>query len=185
MEITTTCRRYKLSPDLKEHAEKRIAKLSRYHDSIREANLVLAQEKYRQIAELTVHASGMDLMSREENPEMLTSIDRVVDRMERQIKKHTARIKQRKTLRPVPAGVVIEESELGEVEPEEEFSPVVVRTSQVEMAPMTVEEAIHFLREKDWDFVLFPNARSGRMAVVYHRDDGNYGLVETPERSNV
>jgi putative sigma-54 modulation protein len=178
MDITTTSRRFKLTPDMKEQAEKRIAKLARYSDQVLEAHLILAQEKYRQIAELSLHTRGSDLISREETAEMLTSIDRVVDRMERQLKKLNARQKDRKALRPVPALSVVTEAELPEVEPEEEFSPVVVRGPQYVAEPMTVENAIIMMREKDWDLILFNNARSSHLALIHLRHDGNFGLVE-------
>ncbi len=178
MEITTTSRRFKLTPEVREMAEKRIGKLERYADHITEAHLVLAQEKYRHIAELTLHAGGADLVSREETAEMASSIDRVVDRMERQLKKLHARMKDRKALRPVPAFSVVTETELPEVEPEEEFSPVVVRGQQFTPSPISVEDAIRRMREEDWDFILFPNAKSGRLCVVHLRPDGNFGLVE-------
>jgi putative sigma-54 modulation protein len=178
MEITTTSRRFKLTPDIKEMVEKRIAKLSRYSDHIQEAHLVLAQEKYRHIAELTLHAGGSDLISREETSEMVSAIDAVVDRMERQLKKLNARLKDRKSLRPVPALAVVEETELPEVEPEEEFSPVVVRGHQYCATPLGVEEAIRMMRERDWDFLLFPNTKTGHPCLVHLRGDGNFGLVE-------
>ena len=178
MEITTTSRRFKLTPELKETAERKLAKLARYSDQILGAHLILAQEKYRQIAELSLHGNGYDLVSREETPEMLTAIDRVVDRMERQLKKHQARAKDRKSVRLVPAGTVVEEMELPEVEAEEEFSPVVVRTHQYSTDKLTVEAAIRMMREKDWDILLFSDAKTGRMALVYLRPDGNFGLVE-------
>lgn len=178
MEISTTGRRYKLTPELKEFAEKRIQKLSKYFDKIQEAHLILAEEKYRQIAELTVHANGAELVSREESSDMMSSIERVSDRMEKQVKKFSARLKDRKLRRPVPANAVVEESELSEIEPEEEFSPVVVRTMQFSVSPLSVEDAIRQMREKDWEFLLFPNARTGRSAVVYLRADGNFGLVD-------
>jgi putative sigma-54 modulation protein len=178
MEITTTSRRFKLTPEIKELVEKRIAKLSRYSDHIQEAHLVLAQEKYRHIAELTLHAGGNDLVSREETSEIVSAIDAVVDRMERQLKKLNARQKDRKSLRPVPVLSVVEEAELPEVEPEEEFSPVVVRGRQVATQPLLVEDAIRMMREKDWDFLLFPNVKTGRPCLVHLRADGNFGLVE-------
>jgi putative sigma-54 modulation protein len=178
MEITTTARRFKMTSEIKELAEKRIAKLSRYSDMIGEVHLVLAQEKYRHIAELTLHAAGSDLISREETAEMASSIDAVVDRMERQLKKLNARLKDRKNLRPVPAFTVVEEAQLPEVEPEEEFAPVVVRGMQFSAQPLGVEDAIRMMRQKDWDFLLFPETKSGRMAVVHLRADGNFGLVQ-------
>jgi putative sigma-54 modulation protein len=178
MEITTTSRRFKLTPELKEMAEKKLGKLNRYSEQVLEAHLVLAQEKYRQIAELTVHGNGYDLTSREENPEMIAAIDRVVDRMERQVKKHQARTRDRHNVRLVPVGTVVEEKELPEVEAEEEFSPVVVRSHQYSLAPLTVEEAIRLLREKDWELLLFPDAKTGKTALVHIRPDGNFGLIE-------
>lgn len=179
METTISCRRFKMETELKDHAEKRIAKMTRYFDSVQEAHLVLAQEKYRHIAELTIHAAGTDLVSREQTTDMISSIDRVCDRVERQLKKLSSRIKDRKpSERTVPAGSVISEADLPGVEVEEEFSPVVVRTPRFLKDPQSVEEAIHALRDRDWDFLMFPNSRSGKIAVVYHRDDGNFGLVE-------
>jgi len=178
MEITTTGRHFKLTPEIKDLAERRIQKLERFSDLVREAHLVLTQEKYRHIAELSLYASGSELVSREETPEMVSSIDRVVDRMERQLKKLHTRMKDRKTPRVVPSFAVVEEAELPEVEPEEEYSPVVVRGFQYSTNPLTVEEAIRLLREKDWELLLFPNSRTGRPALVHLRADGNFGLVE-------
>ena len=109
---------------------------------------------------------------------MASSIDAVVDRMERQLKKLNARLKDRKSLRPVPAFSVIEEADLSDVEVEEEFSPVVVRGQQFAAKPMSVEDAIRMMREKDWDLCLFSNAKSGLPAVVHLRPDGNFGLLE-------
>ena len=178
MEITTTGRRYKLTAEVKDTAEKRLAKLGRYAEGEMEAHLVLAVEKYRNIAELTLHADGNDLVSREESEEMLTSIDGVVERMERQLKKLNARRKTRKTIRLIPSFAVVEEEDLPEVEAEEEFSPVVVRGPQYHARPLSVVDAISMLREKDWDLLLFPNVRTGKVCCVHLRSDGNFGLVE-------
>ena len=178
MDIIMTARRFELTQQTREHADKRLQKLGRYFDHIQEIHLVLAQEKHRQIAEVTVRANGAEMTSREESHDMLSSIDRVVDRIEKQVKKFNARLKDRKTRRPVSLGVPVEEGELAEVEAEEEWSPVVVRGRQWHPTPISVEEAIRFLREGDQDFLLFTNSRSGKVSVVHHRPDGNFGLVE-------
>ncbi len=178
MEITTTGRRYKITPDVREYAEKRIQKLERFFDRIQEVHLVLAEEKYRQIAELAAHAGGSEFIARVESADMQQSIDRAVDRMETQIKKHSARLKDRKVRRVVAAGSIVEEADLDDVEVEEEFSPVVVRSQHFIAMPCSVEDAIKELRDRDWEFVLFSNARSGKAALVYLRHDGNFGLVE-------
>lgn len=181
MEIVTTARRFHLTPQLKEHAERRLQKLGRYHDNIIEAHLVLDSEKHRQIAELTVHANGAELISREETPDMISSIDRVADRIERQIKKHNARLKDRKVRRPVAGGQPVEEAELPEAEGEEEWGPVVVRGKEWHPEPIAVEAAIRLLRESDADFLMFRNERTGKVGLVHTRPDGNFGFVEEGE----
>jgi len=173
-----TARRYELTPEVREHAEKRIQKLNRYFDNLQEVHVVLAQEKHRQIAEVTIRANGTELTSREETHDMFSSIDRVVDRLEKQIKKFNTRLKDRKNRRTVAAGVPVEEEELAEVEPEEEWSPVVVRGHQFHPQPATVEEAIRILREADHDFLLFRNSKTGKVSLVHLRPDGNFGFVE-------
>ena len=176
MEITTTGRRYKLTPEIKDTAEKRLAKLERYSEAEMDAHLILAEEKFRSIAELTLRAGRNHLVSREESSDMVNAIDGVAERMERQLKKLNARARDRKGLRVIPAFAVVAEEELPEIE--EEFSPVVVRGSQWHGSPITVEDAIRLMREKDWDLVMFPNVRTGRSCTVHLRPDGNYGLVE-------
>jgi putative sigma-54 modulation protein len=178
MDVVTTARRFELTPQMREHAEKRLRKLGRYSENIMEARLVLDQEKRRQIAELTVLANGAELISREETHDMVSSIDRVVDRIERQIKKLSARQRDRKTRRPIPPGAPVEEEELPEAESREEWGPVVVRGHQWHPGEASVEDAIRALREKDEDFLLFRNSRTGKVGVVYTRPDGNFGLVE-------
>ncbi|MEZ4655240.1 MAG: sigma 54 modulation/S30EA ribosomal C-terminal domain-containing protein [Candidatus Eisenbacteria bacterium] len=53
-----------------------------------------------------------------------------------------------------------------------------MRTNRYVKELLTVEDAINHLRDRDWGFLMFQNSRSGKVAVVYHRDDGNFGLVE-------
>jgi putative sigma-54 modulation protein len=95
MEITTTARHFELTPTVREHGEKRLQKLTRYFDRIAKANVVLVREKHRQIAEITVHLNGSDLVSREETNDIFLSIDRAVDSLETQIKRHKERLVER------------------------------------------------------------------------------------------
>jgi putative sigma-54 modulation protein len=144
---------------------------------------------------VALHAHGTNLISREESGDMMTSIDRVIDRVERQIKKLSAKIKvrgrkeRRVPLREVTAGVGVvaedraieedaEEDVEEEGEEEEEFCPVVVQGVQYHPQPVTVEEAIQVMRDKDWDFILFNNAKTDKMSLLHIREDGNFGFVE-------
>ncbi len=184
MDIITTARRFEVTPEIREHARRRLEKLQRYFDRIDEVHVVLATEKYRQIAEVALRARGTEIISREESDDMLTSIDRVVDRLERQVKRISARRKERKTRRPpergpVPAGAAgAEEAEEGS-EVEDTFSPVVIHQEGFHAEAISVEDAIELMRQREEDFLLFTNARTGHVALVHLRPDGNYGFVES------
>jgi len=180
MDIITTARRFEMTPEVREHARKRLQKLERYVDRAAEAHVVLEQEKYRQIAEISVHARGTEISSREESDDILVSIDKVAERLERQLKRLHARRKTHKARR----GTEPEET-AGAGEPEEEeaavedsFAPVVIRQEGFHAEPLTVEEAIEMLRPGERDFLLFKNKRDGLVALVHLRADGNYGLME-------
>jgi putative sigma-54 modulation protein len=185
MDIITTARRFELTPEIREYARKRLEKLQRYADRIDEVRVVLAAEKYRQIAEVTFNIRGSEILSREESDDMLISIDRVVDRVERQLKRLRARRREdrrggRKGAEGEesrPAGPVEEGEDESEVE--ETFAPVVIHEEGFHPEPLTVEQAIELLRERESDVLLFPSARSGRMMLVRLRPDGNYGLIES------
>ncbi|MBM3318633.1 MAG: ribosome-associated translation inhibitor RaiA [Candidatus Eisenbacteria bacterium] len=188
MDIITTARRFELTPEVREHARKRLQKLLRYSDRIDEVHVVLTTEKFRQIAEVALHVKGTEILSREESDEMMISIDRVVERVERQLKRARGRRKDHRAGRrgaaatAIPGGAeaeIEEGEETGEeLEAEEVFSPVVIREEAFHAEPLTVEQAIELLREREQELLLFPSARSGRIAVVRRRADGNYGLVE-------
>jgi putative sigma-54 modulation protein len=135
-------------------------------------HVVLAAEKYRQIAEVTLHVRGSEILSREESDDMLSSIDRVVERVERQLKRLRARRREDRR------GGRKEEAEV-EAEVEESFSPVVIREEGFHPEPLTVEQAIELMRERSSDVLLFPSARSGRMTLVRLRPDGSYGFIES------
>jgi putative sigma-54 modulation protein len=172
MDIITTARHFELTPEIRDYARKRIERLQRYLERVDEVHVVLAAEKHRRIAEVTLHARGAEIVSREETDDMQSAIDRVVDRVERQVKDHKSR---RATGPAIPAegGAVEEEAEV-----EEMFSPVVIRQEGFHSEPLTVEEAIEELHRRQEDFLLFQNSRSGRVALVHVRPDGNFGLVE-------
>jgi putative sigma-54 modulation protein len=110
MEITTTARHFELTPAVREHGEAKLQKLTRYFDRISKANVVLIREKHRQIAEITLHLNGSDLVSREESNDLFLSIDRAADNLERQIKRYKERLVERgrkdaETQRSVPVTV--------------------------------------------------------------------------------
>ena len=101
MDIITTARRFEMTPEIREHIRKRLEKIERYGQRFAEAHVVLAQEKYRHIAEISLHARGVEISSREQSDDMLTSIDGAVEHIERQVRRLKTRRQTHKTRRPV------------------------------------------------------------------------------------
>ena len=179
MDIITTARHFELTPEIRDYARKRIERLQRYLERVEEVHVVLAAEKHRRLAEVTLHARGTEIVSREESDDMQVSIDRVVDRVERQVKRLNARRNEHKPRRAAEVSVPAEGGGAeDEIEVEEVFAPVVIRQEGFFPGPITVDEAIEELRRRQEDFLLFQNSRSGKVAVVHVRPDGNFGLVE-------
>ncbi|MBI4720556.1 MAG: ribosome-associated translation inhibitor RaiA, partial [Chitinivibrionia bacterium] len=84
MKITTTARHYELTPALKDYAEKKILNLKKYYEQIDTAHVTFSLEKYRHAVEISVRVNGKDFNSTEESEDMYASIDKVVDKIERQ-----------------------------------------------------------------------------------------------------
>lgn len=96
MNITTTARHYDLAPALKDYAESKVLNLKKYLDHIVNVHIVFSLEKYRQRVELTMHVNGKDMIGRAESEDMYLSVDRAVDKLEEQLKRHHDRLKDRK-----------------------------------------------------------------------------------------
>jgi putative sigma-54 modulation protein len=101
---------------------------------------------------------------------MKASIDQLVTKLERQIKQSREKSRNRRASR-VEAPPV--ESPVDRAE-----EPVIVRTKQFTLKPMTPEEAVLQLELIGHDFFVFRNVESGQVNVLYRRRIGNYGLIE-------
>ncbi|MBU1700535.1 MAG: ribosome-associated translation inhibitor RaiA [Candidatus Eisenbacteria bacterium] len=188
MDIITTARHTELTPEIREHAEKRLRKLERYVSDLQEVHLIINKEKYRHVAEVTLRAKGTNIVSSDESSDLLTSIDRVVDRVERQVKKIRARLKDRgkarrqssrRVMTSAEPGFVEEEEPVDEVQEDESYPPVVVPRQEIfRTEPTTVSKAVDELRLQEEDVLLFRNEKTGVVSLVYMRPDGNVGFAE-------
>lgn len=168
---------------LREYAEKKIGKLARYFDTplATDVHVTLSVVRGEQIVEVTIPLKGVLLRAEERSGDMYASIDLVVDKLERQIRKHKTKInrkfRQDGSLRSLLKENVEEEGSAanGSAE-EEEFE--VVRTKRFEMKPMNVEEAILQMNLIGHNFFVFSNMETDEINVVYRRNDGKYGLIE-------
>jgi putative sigma-54 modulation protein len=136
--------------------------------------VVLLVEKFRHIAEININGDRLTINGKEETNDMYSAIDMVLDKLEKQIKKNKQKIRER---RP---GVKAKNIALMEADinlPEEELVRE-VKVKNIEYKPMDVEEAVLQMDLLSNSFLVFTNARSDRVNVLYRRKDGHYGLIQ-------
>jgi len=172
MAITVRGKNIEITPALKDYVVKRTNKITKYFQTLGEITAVLAVEKGRHIIELTVPINGMILRGEEATADMYTSIDLVVDKIEKQIEKYKTKISRR-----LKAGVFKGELVAATV-PSETDELEVVRTKRFAVKPMDTEEAILQMNLINHDFYVFRDATTEEVNVVYRRKDGRYGLIE-------
>ncbi|MBW1681129.1 MAG: ribosome-associated translation inhibitor RaiA [Deltaproteobacteria bacterium] len=176
MDITVSFRHTEPIESLKAYAEEKMSKMKKYLDTPLEAHIVLSIEKFRHQADVTLSVNGTRIKGVEETGDMYSAIDQVMDKIEKQLKRHLAKIRSRRpeNIKGEDALALEEAVEAGEMEREE-------RTIEVERLvakPMDPEEAAMQLELSQQDFLVFRNARSREINVIYLRRDGNLGLIE-------
>jgi putative sigma-54 modulation protein len=171
MRIEVTGRQLEVTSALRSFVEEKISKLKRFIDEIEEVHVILAVEKYRQIAEITVKTRHFVLTGKEETSDMYTSISQTVDKLEKQAKRTKEKVIDRKR----------KEERVEAVEGETSLNPPqIIKMNQSELKPMTVEEAALKFSLSRNDFLVFKNSENGKVNVIYRLADGNLGLI-TPE----
>ena len=170
---------------LERYAREKVERVARFFDeerSVSRAEVELMHERNRavsepEVAEATLFINGSVLKASDASEDMYASIDRMSDKLERQVKRLRGRQIDRwqGRLKNAAEGGVAQPFV---VEDEEEFEARIVRTKQFQMKPMSEEEAVLQLELLDHDFYVFTSADTGDINVVYRRRDGNYGLIE-------
>lgn len=177
MQISVSFRNVDPSDHLKGYAENRMARLKKYMDEPIEIYLVLSIQKFRHTADVTISANGMKIKAQEETGDLYSAIDMVLDKTEKQIKRHREKVKEHKA-EGKPKGLP-EGNKVGEErETEEEEVPQIVKTERILAKPMDVEEASLQLKLSNSEFVVFTNSKTHLINVLYRRKDGNFGLIE-------
>jgi putative sigma-54 modulation protein len=177
MQVSVTFRNTESKDVLRDYVQEKISKLKKYLDSPLEANVVLAIEKHRHIAEVTLIANRITINAQEETEDMFAAIDRVSDKLERQILKYKEKIKRHKVNPSLPeSNWRMEVYAAGSFDDGGE--PKVIKSKKLRAKPMTVEEAAMQMDLLNNEFFVFTNISSKSLNIIYRLSDGNYGLIE-------
>jgi len=177
MQISVTFRNMEPKEVLREYVQEKIAKVEKFLDHPLEASVVLAVEKHRHIAEATLVANRTTVNAQEETEDMFSAIDLVMDKLERQVRKNKEKVRRRKIPSPQPEiGWRMDVYAAGSFE--EGGEPRLIKSKKILAKPMSVEEAALQMDLMKNDFLVFTNANSKNLNVIYRRKDGHYGLIE-------
>lgn len=175
MLIEYTGRQTEVPPALKTLAERKLRKLERVLGRITHVHVVLAADRHRQTAEVSVHSPHLTLSANEESSDLGVSLATVVDKLTRQAQRHLGKLRHRKRRAPKVTALwsgVMAAREAGD------GGPRVIRSRRFMVKPMTVEEAVVEVEGSDEGFLVFRDAATERMNVLFKRKDGNLGLIE-------
>jgi putative sigma-54 modulation protein len=172
MNVHYTARQATLTPEIQAYCEKRLGRLKALINDVLDVNVVLIVQKNRSKAEINVRAKGGGLVVVEETLDMMDSLNRAFDTLEKRIRKERAKWRERKRR----GGR--ERKSLAPVVEAPEPEKRVVRSPHYSLKPMSLEEAIVQLDIKNKEVFLFRREGSEEWAVIYRRKDGHYGLVE-------
>jgi putative sigma-54 modulation protein len=170
-----------ITPALREYAEKKIGKLERYFEDSVEANVNINLKFYNDQeskVEVTIPMTDLVLRAEEHNQDMYAAIDLVVNKLERQIRKHKTKVNRKFREQGTPKVVFSNIQTEGNAQVEEDDSQEVVRTKRFDLKPMDSEEAILQMDMLGHNFFVFTDSKTNNTSVVYKRKDGKYGLIE-------
>jgi ribosome hibernation promoting factor len=179
MRVVVTGRHVEVTPQLRKLVDQRLAKVDRLlNDGIVSAQVVLTLERYRHVVEITVHARGDRMLhGLGDTRAWETSLAGAVEKLMGQVQKVKGKWERRKrkavSQRALPPPVAPPPAPVEEPRPKR-----VVRTARYPIKPMTVEEAALSVDEGQDAFLVFRNASSDAINVLYRRKDGHLGLIE-------
>ena len=178
--IQITCRHMPVTEAIQSYATKKVEGLHLDYPRIIEAHVILDVAKHRHTAEVVLICTNhITIEATQDSDDMYASIDQVVDKVARQMRKYKTRIMRQH--RPRRGEVRHFDEQVLSVDGfdhHEEPEPQVIQTEKYPVKPMFIDEAVLQLEMSNRQFVVFLNARSEKVNVLYRRKSGDYGLME-------
>ncbi len=193
MLVTVTGRNIELTPALKEYLTEKLQRAQKHFDHRLDCTALLSVAKNPSIAksqkaEITIKVNGNVIRGEEATENMYASIDLVADKIERQLRKYKTRHytktgKAKDYSEDDSAEVTDDDLEpinfaVNKDSSADDIRPKIVRSKRFPLKPMMADEACKHMDLLGHDFFMFINSESNHVNTVYHRRDGNYGLIE-------
>jgi putative sigma-54 modulation protein len=178
--IKVTGRHVSITPPIKDYAVKKIEGLHLDYPKIIEALVILNVEKYRQSAEIVlVCGNHITIEATAETDDMYASIDQVISKIAQQMRKYKTKImRQHRPRKQIVQHFDEQVLSIEGFDDHEESEPTVIHSEKYPVKPMFVDEAVLQLEMSSRQFVVFLNAKSEKVNVLYRRKGQDFGLIE-------
>ena len=179
MRLQVKGRNVEVTDQIRTYAEEKLGRLERQLADATQVELELAVEHNPSIAddhvaEATIWTKGPTLRARERSTAFESSIDQLVDKLERQVQRYRAKRSRRETGRRANGHLPPQEPNFTA----EQLDTMIVKSKRFDLQPLSAEEAVLQLELVGHDFFVFQNEATGKTDVVYRRRDGDYGHIE-------
>ncbi|MFA6074500.1 MAG: ribosome-associated translation inhibitor RaiA [Negativicutes bacterium] len=172
MSINVRGKQFEVTPAIKDYVSKHIGKITHYFDDHGDINVTLSAHKGQHIVEVTVNMHGYMLRGEEQSGDLYVSIDKVVEKLERQVRKHKTKLEKRFRGAGFKSEIIVPDDE----QVIHDFD--VVKNKKFLFKPMSTEEAILQMNLLHHGFFVYTNSETDDVSIVYKRKDGKYGIIE-------
>lgn len=182
MQINITARHLNLTQALADYIRKKVERCERYFDHVVWAQAIISVEKYRQFAEIIIHAGKTTFRSKEESIDLYAAIDLASDKIDKQLKKYKEITKvHRKGKAALKTRGKAVRQDIGDVfsypDPTDSKNKI-SEIKRFDVKPVSIPEAISEMDLMGYAFYMFLNADSNQLNVIYRKDNGSLGLIE-------
>jgi putative sigma-54 modulation protein len=172
MKIEFTGRQTEIPDEVRRLAERKLQKVGKLLPAVTRAHVILAADKHRRVAEVSVHSRQLDLAAVEVTTNPRLSVSGAIEKLLRQAQRQRAKRRSRKgAATPRVAPLVAEGRGDG-------GARRVIRARRAAVKPMTLDEAALEMEGRGDGVLVFRDAATERVSVLFRRKDGHLGLIE-------
>ncbi len=161
---------------IKDYTESKLEKIKKYVQQPLDIHVVFSKERFQHLVEINLTGNGLDIHAEDRNEDLYAAIDLVMDKVEKQLRRLRDKRKHKKSpsmSRSFKLAVLSGKTK--------EKTPKFIKSRAFVANPLTVSEAIEELEGDSKAFLVFTNAETSRINVLYRRGDGNFGLIDPTE----
>ena len=177
MEIIIHGNKVKITKAMNDYVEEKLERLEKYlenSENVR-ASVIVKVKGHEQTVEITIPLKSFILRSEETKDDFYAAIDKTIDKLERQVRKNKTRLMSKKVKQSYDFNfdsIVLDKDE-------EKEDKKIVKRKTIEVKPMNEEEAILQMELLGHQFYMYKDSETNKPAVVYKRNDSNYGIIES------